>query len=55
VKPEHNEKAIGDSYAREIMDFATTKSIEALESLHSLGLVPDSRLTAVRQKLEQSF
>lgn len=54
TRPDNNQRKL-DEYAREIMDFALTKSLETLESLHSSGLVPDSRIATTKQKLEQTF
>jgi hypothetical protein len=52
---DNNQRNNGDDYARDIMGFILTKSLETLESLHGSGLVPDSRIAVTRQKLEQSF
>ena len=54
TRPDNHQRKL-DEYAREIMDFALTKSLETLESLHSSGLVPDSRIATTKQKLEQTF
>lgn len=45
----------GDEYARELMQFAQAKSVEILESMHTAGLVSDSRFAGTREKLDQSF
>lgn len=54
TRADNNQRKL-DEYAREIMDFALTKSLETLESLHSSGLVPESRIATTKQKLEQTF
>jgi hypothetical protein len=57
---QHEVEAIGldkdeNKYSKEIMEYASIKSVEKLEVLRSLGLVSDDRLPRIKDRIRQSF